>query len=310
MRPGVKWTLKGTFLLVLLFMSTGCAYNLMANRAMDREVTRLPRDPNTQVIKGTEAATLQGSGPNAALLVHGFVGSRIDYNDLGEILQKQGLTVRLMRLPGHGTFPVDHANTTNEQLLEAVHAEYQALKASHPQVALIGFSMGGALSVILASREPVDRMVLIAPYFGVTHRWYYILPAEFWNGMWGWAFPYVVKNNYFTCVNRVEAKEQLYSYRVISNKGARTLINLGKQARDPDLLARVNCPVLVLHSHGDQAASPSRSEKAFESIGSQDKRIKWYEESNHHILWDYDQEDAKKEIVEFLRPLITDMEHQ
>ncbi len=303
MKRRVRWTLKGTLLLVLLFMSTGCAYNLMANRAMDREVTRLPRDPNTQVIKGTEAITLQGTGPNAALLVHGFVGSRIDYNDLGEILQRQGLTVRLMRLPGHGTFPVDHANTTNEQFFEAVRSEYHVLKASHPQVALIGFSMGGALSLILASQEPVDRMVLIAPYYGVTYRWYYILPVEFWNGMWGWAFPYVVKNNYFTCVNRTEAKEKLYSYRVISNKGARNLIHLGQQARDPDLLARVTCPVLVLHSHGDQAASPSRSEKAFEAIGSQDKRIKWYEESNHHILWDYDQEDAKREIVGFLRSL-------
>lgn len=303
MRLGVRLVLKGLFLLVLLFMSTGCAYNLMANRALDREVTRLPRDPNTLVVKGTEAVTMEGTGPNAVLLVHGFVGSRIDYHDLGKILQRQGLTVRLMRLPGHGTFPVDHANTTNEQLLEAVRSEYHALKANHPQVALVGFSMGGALSSILASQERVDRLVLIAPYYGITYRWYYILPAEFWNGMWGWAFPYVVKNNYFTCVNRVEAKEQLYSYRVISNKGARNLIHLGKEARDPDLLAKVSCPVLVLHSQGDQAASPSRSEAAFEAIGSQDKRIKWYEESNHHILWDYDEVDAKQEIVEFLKPL-------
>lgn len=303
MRPWVRWALKATVLLVLLFMSTGCAYNLMANRAMDREVTRLPHNPNTLMVKGTEAITLPGTGPNAVLLVHGFVGSRIDYHDLGEILQRQGLTVRLMRLPGHGTFPVDHANTTNEQLLQVVRVEYSALKADHPQVALVGFSMGGALSTILASQAPVDRLVLIAPYYGITYRWYYLLPAEFWNGMWGWAFPYVVKNNYFTCVNRVEAKEQLYSYRVISNRGARNLIHLGQQARDPEVLAKISCPVLVLHSHGDQAASPSRSEEAFEFIGSQNKRIKWYEESNHHILWDYDQEDAKKEIVEFLKPL-------
>jgi carboxylesterase len=255
------------------------------------------------VVRGTEAVTLKGTGPNAALLVHGFVGSRTDYNDLGEVLQKKGLTVRLMRLPGHGTYPAEHAKTTNEDLIEAVRSEYLDLKREHPQVALVGFSMGGALSTIVASGEKVDRLILIAPYFGVTHRWYYGLPAETWNGMSSWAIPYVIKNKVFTCVNRKEAKDKVYAYRVISQHGAAELIRLGKRARDPNLLARVTCPVLVLHSHGDRAASPSRSAKAFESIGSKNKRFVWYEKSNHHILWDYDREEAKGEIVNFLEPV-------
>jgi carboxylesterase len=287
----------------ILLLCSGCAYNYMARRALDKEINRLPRDPKTQVVNGTEAVTLPGTGPNAALLVHGFVGSRIDYDGLGPLLQSKGLTVRLMRLPGHGTTPSEHAVTTNEQLTDAVHAEYLALKRNHPQVALVGFSMGGALSVMVASQEQVDRLVLIAPYYGVTHRWYYGLPAETWNRMTSWAFPYVMKNEVFSCVNRKEAKKELYCYRVISTRGAAELIELGKQARNPSVLARVTCPVLVLHSHGDQAASPSRSEKAFESIGSHEKRFVWYEKSNHHILWDYDAEEAKAEIVGFLEPL-------
>lgn len=299
----VRRLLYHGFLFILILCTTGCAYNLYANRRMNQEVVRLPRNPDSVVIRGTEAVTLPGQGPNAALLVHGFVGSRIDYNDLGEILQARGLTVRLMRLPGHGTFPVDHATTTREELIRSVQEEYLALKHSHPQVALVGFSMGGALSIQTAASMPVDRMVLIAPYFGVTHRWYYILPAEFWNGMLSWMIPYVVKSNAFTCVNIEEAKEKLFSYKVISTRGAGELIRLGKETRDPAILARVTCPVLVLHSHGDQAASPSRSEEAFEMLGSKDKRFVWYERSNHHILWDYDREAAKQEIVDFLKPV-------
>lgn len=290
-------------LVVLVILSTGCAYNLYANHRMNQEVVRLPRNPDSVVIRGTEAVTLPGEGPNAALLVHGFVGSRIDYNDLGETLQTKGLTVRLMRLPGHGTFPVDHATTTKEELLRAVQEEYRTLKQSHPQVALVGFSMGGALSIQSAATMPVDRLVLIAPYYGVTHRWYYILPAEFWNGMLSWIIPYVVKSEAFTCVNIKEAKEKLFSYKVISTRGAGELIHLGKETRNEDLLARVTCPVLVLHSHGDQAASPSRSEEAFKHFGSRDKRFVWYEKSNHHILWDYDSAAAKQEITDFLKPI-------
>jgi carboxylesterase len=275
----------------------------MATKAMYREVTRLPRDPQTGVVVGTEAVTLEGTGPNAALLVHGFVGSRIDYNDLGPLLQERGLTVRLMRLPGHGTFPVEHAVTTNDQLIEAVRREYSDLKAKYAQVALIGFSMGGALSALIASQQQVDRLVLIAPYFGVTHRWYYGLSAGTWNAIMGSAIPYVMKNDYFTCVNRPEAKEKLYCYKVLSTRGAGELIRLGKQVRTPEVLGKIQCPVLVLHSRGDRASSPKRCEKGYELIGSSDKRIVWYEDSNHHLLWDYDREAVKAEILGFLEPL-------
>ena len=295
---------KGLVVALVVSMTSGCAYNWYATRAMNREAVRLPRDQATNVVKGTEAVTLPGKGPNAVLLVHGFVGSRIDFNDLGEVLNNQGLTVRLMRLPGHGTYPADYAATSNEELIEAVRNEYRELKKRHEKVALVGFSMGGALSAVVSSEEKIDRTVLISPYFGVTHRWYYGLPAETWNGMVSWAIPNVVKSRRFICVNNEEAKDELYCYTVVPTKCAAKLIRLGKRARDPSTLTRVSCPVLVLQSHGDQAASPGRTEKAFPHIGSQDKRIVWYEESNHHILWDFDKEAAKAEIVEFLGQLI------
>jgi carboxylesterase len=288
----------------ILFLGSGCGiYNWMAQRALVKEMTRDPRDPATKVVVGSEAETLRGSGRNAALLVHGFVGSRVDFNDLGPSLQNQGLTVRLTRLPGHATFPFEHAVTTAEELLEAVRNEYAAMKNEYDQVALIGFSMGGALSTLVASERQVDRLVLIAPYFGVTHRWYYPMPVETLNAISAFFIPYVMKNEYFTCVNRPEAKSQLYSYKVISTQGAQELIRLGKWARDKETLAKVTCPVLMLHSWGDRAAAPKRAEKAFEAIGSADKRAVWYEESNHHLLWDWEREEVKGEILRFLAPL-------
>lgn len=303
-KPMVRRILRVVALVLITALCSGCAYNFMARRAMKKELARGPRDPVTQVVQGTEAITLPGTGPNAALLVHGFVGSRIDYADLGEVLQKLGLTVRLMRLPGHGTTPEEHSRTTKEELIEAARSEYLALKAAHPQVALVGFSMGGAISTIIASEEQVDRLVLIAPYYGVTHRWYYGFRAETLNHFSSWAIPYVVKNEFFTCVNRKEAKKELFAYKVISQHGVAELIELGEQARNPEVLAKVQCPVLVLHSHGDRAACCDRCEGATGFLGSPEKKVVWYEDSNHHILWDYDREAAKGEIVQFLEPLV------
>ncbi|MCA9450554.1 MAG: hypothetical protein KC931_25760, partial [Candidatus Omnitrophica bacterium] len=99
----IKYLVFSTTLLLFIAFTTGCAYNLYATRKMESEIQGYPRDPKTGVVKGTEAVTLDGTGANSALLVHGFVGSRIDFNDLGEILNDEGLTVRMTRLPGHGT---------------------------------------------------------------------------------------------------------------------------------------------------------------------------------------------------------------
>ncbi|MCF6286202.1 MAG: hypothetical protein L3K26_13570, partial [Candidatus Hydrogenedentes bacterium] len=60
-------------------------------------------------------------------------------------------------------------------------------------------------------------------------------------------------------------------------------------------------PGLVLHSQGDEAASPDASAEAYGHIASTDKQMLWYtERSNHHLLWDYDAEDVVAKIVQFL----------
>lgn len=298
------WPLVATGLLVLLFLAiAGCGYNLAAQRAMLRDIDRYPRNPDTQVVTVAEATTLLGNGRNAVLLVHGFSGAHTDFNTLGQTLQAKGISVRLMRLPGHGTFVVQQATVSAEQLIEAVRHEYRALRQSYERVALVGFSMGGSLATIVTAEEPVDRLVLIAPYYGVTYQWYYVLPPELWNRLTAWLIPYAIRSDFFVKVNRKEVKDQIYSYRVISSRAAGALIALGCHARRHEVLEQIRCPVLLLHSRGDEAASPARSQRAFNAMASLDKRAVWYEASNHILLWDHDRQAVTDEIVSFLTPL-------
>jgi esterase/lipase len=59
--------------------------------------------------------------------------------------------------------------------------------------------------------------------------------------------------------------------------------------------------VLVLYSEGDEAASPQATKQVFEAIQSTDKTLRRIgERSNHILLWDYDAEDAKTAILDFL----------
>lgn len=261
----------------------------------------------TEVIPGTEAVWLgREDAPAAVLLLHGFVGSRIDFADLGERLAERGFRVRMARLPGHGTTPEDFARVTAEDLIAAAREELAALRADHERVYLVGFSMGGALALLTGAEAepPPDGIVLLAPFFEVTYIWYYLLPPRVWNAAFAPLVAFVPKTDRYVKVNRRESVPEMFSYRRVPTSGARQLDRLGKMAGDPAVLAKVEAPLLLIHAEGDEAASPDAARKAFARIGSDGKKAHWYgRDINHHLLWDHEAEDAKGRVVEFLEEL-------
>lgn len=73
------------------------------------------------------------------------------------------MTVSIPRLPGHGTNGADFLATGWRDWLRACTDSMLELGTDHQPVHLVGFSMGGLLAIILASRLPVGRLALIAP---------------------------------------------------------------------------------------------------------------------------------------------------
>lgn len=265
------------------------------------EARSVKRNPETGIIVGAEPRDLgPADSPRAALLVHGYAGSPRDFDGLPERLAERGWRVRVMLLPGHGTRARDLARQTPEGLVQAVKSELAALRAQHDTVVLIGFSMGGALSLWTASEEKVDGLVLAAPYFAVTHRWYYGLHPETWARLLAQPVRWVYKGKLFLQLNRRENADQLIAYGVLPTRSAVVLGRIGARARRPEVLRSIKAPVLLIHSHNDVASSPVEAEKAFRQLGSEDKRIVWLDRSNHHVFWDYDQDRVLDEITAFL----------
>ncbi len=302
-RRARRWLLAVPASIVLAFGGYSCA----ASHALQREINSTPRDASTGVVPGTESIDLEPangeSATSACLLLHGWSTSRKDFGDLGVCLAEAGYHVRLARLPGHGTTPIEFGAQTPETLLDGAREEYRALRARYPEVNLIGFSMGGTLATLLSAEQPPDALVLVAPYFGIAYQWYYGLPPETWNSLTSWAMPYVAKPRKMIPVNRPGAAESIFLYRVIPTQAVTTLVRLGEEARTEEVLQCVRCRVLLVMSEGDMAASPARARAAFNAIGSTTKEARWYpKRSNHYLLLDYDGEAAKAAILEFLRP--------
>lgn len=256
------------------------------------------------MILGTEAISLgPGNAEAACLLIHGFVGSRTDFADLGERLADAGFFVHMARLPGHGTTPREFAALGPDDLLTAARLDCLALLLRFDRVYLVGFSMGGAITTLLTAEENdnLAGAVLVSPYYKVTYYPYYILPPMTWNAIFAPVIPYVIKGDAFVRVNRREAVPHIFSYRVVPTRGAKTLEALGRRARQPETLEKITVPLLMVQAEGDEAASPKAGREAFEAMGSSDKTRRMFSErSNHHLLWDYEAEEARAVILEFL----------
>ena len=290
-------------------LATTLFMTLLANAAIAGGEPVTPELPmSTQedlpVVPGTEAIELgDPASPVRCLLIHGFAGSRMDFADLGEKLAVAGCHVRLERLPGHGTTPEDMETTTADELVDHVLAAVRTAKAEYETVILVGFSMGGAISTIVAAEEPVDRLVLLAPCYEIKHQWYYVERPEWWAEKLQPMVRWVPKPQNTVQVNRREAKPMLFSYPRIPTQAVLTLAELGQRAGDPVVLGGIDAPVLMLHSPGDFSASQAASHTAFPLLGSSDTRYVLIDaRNNHHMLWDHDRAAVVQEITAFLAP--------
>jgi len=119
--------------------------------------------PRYREINDTETATESGEPfllmpetprPLGVVLVHGFLASPAELRDFGEQLFRLGFPVLGVRLKGHGTSPWDLRERSWRDWQDSVRRGYSIMSGLAPRIALVGFSTGGALSLILASERP------------------------------------------------------------------------------------------------------------------------------------------------------------
>ena len=300
-----KWVKRllivaGTAAVVLV--ATGCVYNAIASKRLAREISETPREPETGTVKGIGPLSLNHASRRGVLLLHGYIGSPKDFGDLPNALRAAGFRVSAPLLPGHGTKPTDMKPLKVEELMSAVREAYLTLRRECDSVAIVGFSMGGSLAIQLV-RDPElplpEALVLASPHFGVTYRWYGILPPETWARMCAPLIPNLIKGKAFVMLNRREAVDEIYSYDIVPTRSAVMLNTLAHEVRKAPLRMPAE-DVLVVYSAGDHAASPSGTRKVVKRWGLLETSQLVLTRSNHHIFHDYDREAVIENIVDFL----------
>jgi pyruvate dehydrogenase E2 component (dihydrolipoamide acetyltransferase) len=122
------------------------------------------RDPQFVDVVGRRLRhRLLGDGEEVVVMVHGFGGSLETWSENQAALAAGGRTVAAIDLPGHGESSVDVGSGSLDELASVVsgYMDVMGIRRAH----LVGHSMGAALCLALADRDPsrVRSLTLVGP---------------------------------------------------------------------------------------------------------------------------------------------------
>ena len=113
----------------------------------------------------------------AVLFIHGLGDSPWTFRDTGAELVREGILVRTVLLPGHGTRPEAMLDFDGCDWIEAARRELLRLKREGYRVWVGGFSTGGNIAIALADEIEVEGVVLFSPAPYVRTNLVYLVPA-------------------------------------------------------------------------------------------------------------------------------------
>ena len=221
--------------------------------------------------------SIQPEGANVAfLLVHGFCASPDEIASLGSFLEKHNIASYSVRIAGHGTTPEDLASTKWQDWYESIVAGLDVVrswKLNHLFVA--GFSMGGGMTVLLASQEKgIDGIVLISPSIKIFKK-----VAKFIS---------LIKIFKKYVEVDLEENKRVHGYDLSRTKYAREPLTayhefLKFTKRVQQNLHKVTIPTLIMQGTADKTISPTNATLAFEGISSKIKEMHMIEGAEHVI---------------------------
>lgn len=230
----------------------------------------------SDLMPGAEPMSVD-AGPTGVLVLHGFTGNPQSVRPLAEGLADAGFSVEMPLLSGHGTVVEDMLDTTWSDWSADAERALQRLSSRTETQVVAGLSMGGSLTVWLATRHPELAGII--------------------------------------CVNpatRAAAEVQDY-IRALIAEGDETFESIGSDVADPDcpesaydatplrpllslfeasdeltpMLDRVTAPLLLFTSPQDHVVPPGDSDFLAERVSGPVERVSC-ERSYHVATLDYD----------------------
>ncbi|MDX1918489.1 MAG: alpha/beta fold hydrolase [Candidatus Caenarcaniphilales bacterium] len=242
---------------------------------------------------------LKGDRPEAILFLHGLGGGVYELRPLADHLHQTGFTVYGFNYPGHeNPKPLMPASNWKQWYSKAKEA-YIRLRQDFERIHLIGFSTGVPLAVYLAHENPIGKLIALSPFYQIKYKWYYVLPVEFYVQTIGRLIEHVPRRKLpiRDQIKLVEA-EQVSHFHTFNLSAVRSALELIELSRLK--LPLIHAPTLVLQSRRDQVVDPKGAEFFFRHLSSCEKKLIWFEDSDHVLTLDHERDQVYQRVLEFL----------
>ncbi|MCW2715024.1 MAG: yvaK [Frankiales bacterium] len=243
----------------------------------------------TSVLAGAEPVDLPG-GRVGALLSHGYTGTTSSMLPWAEHLAAGGLTVRVPRLPGHGTQWKDLNTTGFADWYGEVERAFDDLLVRCDTVFVMGLSMGGTLALRLAELRPeVAGVVVVNASLASDRKDLKLLPAL------SKVVPSLAAIG--SDIKKPGVTELAYPRTPL--KGLASLQKAWPVVRAD--LGSIRCPVLAFRSRVDHVVEPVSGRRLAEGLAGADFEERILENSYHVATLDNDAPRIFAESLDFVR---------
>lgn len=227
---------------------------------------------------GADPMSVEGSAIGV-LVLHGFTGNPQSMRPLAEAYAKAGYSVEMPLLRGHGTVIDDMIPTRWEDWSSDAEAAYERLAARTEKVVVVGLSMGGSLTLWLASRHPeILGIVCVNPAIDAAEEVLDVLRAMIEEGE-------TIIPGIGSDIAKPDVAESAYPETplapVVSMFEAITALR-------PNL-DKVTAPLLLFTSPEDHVVPPNDSDIVAAAVSGPVERVTC-ERSYHVATLDYDSE--------------------
>ncbi|MFC4404896.1 alpha/beta hydrolase [Gracilibacillus xinjiangensis] len=241
------------------------------------------KQPEPFMFKGDE---------RAVLLLHGFTGHSADVRMLGRYLNSKGYTCFAPIYRGHGKSPEELVEATAEEWWEDVQAAYQHLQEEgYEKIAVAGLSLGGVLGLRLACNNPLQAVVtMCSPMFFDNEEQLTIGFRKF-------------AKEYKQLEKKDEATIEQEVHQLLDNSKElfqQIAQSIERVKEDVDMLYT---PTFVVQAANDQMINTDSANYIYQTVESDQKLIKWYENAGHAITFSNAKDELHEDIAEFFASL-------
>lgn len=222
---------------------------------------------------------------------------------MGDYLNGQGYTCLGIRLAGHATDPEDMVRSRWTDWTASVEDGYNLLRDSTDRIFLVGLSMGGVLSLLMAARlaERVAGVVAMStPYF---------LPQDHYYPVW------LIKLYGMFAKYREKSKEEpgatwfdkdafkshvSYPANPVRSIAELKLLVLAMRKALPE----IRKPVLLIHSKNDKYVPHESLERIYAALVNVSDKTKAYVTESGHVVT---RDAARHQVFELARDFINNV---